>query len=111
MALYLLNISVDAPDAFPNAAENLNYNDMESVVEILLEQVLSIEDAVPEHDDPDRDHGSSVFGKKLLAFVFDQSAFPALYPPLLHARRQGFCPTVSPWTTFAPDVVSPPPEA
>ena len=57
-ALNILNLSVDAPDPQPyHIPEDLRYNDMESIVEIVLEQVLGIEDAVPEHDDDDATHG------------------------------------------------------
>jgi len=56
MALHVFNCSVDMPDAQPDyIAENLSINDMESVVEILLEEVLNIKDAIAEHDEPDQD--------------------------------------------------------
>src|SRR5690606_19106034 len=57
MALYLLNISVDTVDAYPNrAAEDLSFNDQESIVEIVVEKVLGFEDAIEEHDDPDTEN-------------------------------------------------------
>ncbi len=58
MGLYLLNISVDATD--PNAdhlPEDLSINDQESIIEIVLEQILGFEDAIKEYDDHDpEDH-------------------------------------------------------
>lgn len=111
MALYLLNVSVDAPDAaLPGVAENLTYNDMESVVEVVLEQVLCIEDAIAEHDDPDRDHDSSLFGKKQITFLF--------YPPVLQVLRMTRpherCSIVTPasafWYGLSREVRTPPPE-
>lgn len=66
MALYLLNISVDAPDANPHAVrENLSYNDVETMTEWVLEEVLDIENAIPEHDDPDREDDESSSAKTL----------------------------------------------
>lgn len=60
MAFYLFNISADAPDAKPDAlCENLSYNDVETMAEWVLESVLHIENAVPEHEDPDRDDDDS----------------------------------------------------
>jgi hypothetical protein len=47
---------VDTPDPQPeNVPEDLTYNDMESVVEIVLEQVLDINNAIAEKDDTDTD--------------------------------------------------------
>ncbi|TRX60590.1 hypothetical protein FNH22_05940 [Fulvivirga sp. M361] len=54
MALYMLNICVDSPDALPNTVpEDLSYNDQESIIEIVLEKLLGCEDAIPELDDND----------------------------------------------------------
>jgi len=64
MALYLFNISADAPDASSAGVhENLAYNDVETVVEWALEDMLGIENAIPEHDDPDREDGESSSAK------------------------------------------------
>lgn len=58
MGLYFLNISVDTVDAYPNhIPEDLSFNDQESIVEIVLEQVLGYENAIAEYDDNDtEDH-------------------------------------------------------
>lgn len=54
MGLYLLNISVDAADPNPQyIAEDLSFNDQESIIEIIVEKVLGFEDAIDEHDDCD----------------------------------------------------------
>ena len=54
LAVHFLNISVDSQDIRPDyTAEDLSINDQESVMEIVLEQVLEIENAVPEHDESD----------------------------------------------------------
>ncbi|WP_439482503.1 hypothetical protein [Cyclobacterium plantarum] len=56
MALYLLNCSVDAGDENPNyLPEDLSINDHESMIEIILEIGLGIEDAIPESEDADGD--------------------------------------------------------
>jgi len=60
LALHILNISVDTPDRQPDhVSEDLSYNDMESITEIVLEQVLCIDNAIPEHDEPDNDNGKT----------------------------------------------------
>jgi hypothetical protein len=56
MALYMLNISVDAEDPNPqHLPENLAINDQESIIEIIVEQLLGYENAIEEYDDNDRD--------------------------------------------------------
>jgi hypothetical protein len=52
LALYFLNVSIDAPDPNPiGVPDDLSINDMESIVEIVLEKILNINNAVPEHDE------------------------------------------------------------
>lgn len=54
LAVHFLNISVDSEDIRPDyTAEDLSINDQESVVEIVLEQFLDIENAIAEHDESD----------------------------------------------------------
>ena len=58
MGFYLLNISVDTADPNPeHIPEDLTINDQESIVEIIVEQVIGYEDAITEYDDHDsEDH-------------------------------------------------------
>jgi hypothetical protein len=58
MGLCLLNISVDTADPSPEyIPEDLSFNDLESIVEIVVEKVLGFEDAIKEYDDHDtEDH-------------------------------------------------------
>jgi len=112
MAVHLFNISVDAPDLPAHrAGENLAYNDMESVSEFFLEEILCIEDAVPECEDPDRQDDSGTFGKILLVFGLPEQ----LAPPRLPMPVEEQCRLPNHQTLhrngFAPDVVPPPPEA
>lgn len=60
MAIHIINCSVDAPDTHANyVSEDLSYNDMESIAEILLEQVFGIENAIAEHEEYDPEGGYS----------------------------------------------------
>lgn len=58
MGLYLLNVSVDTPDLYPeHIPEDLSFNDQESIIEIIVEKVLGYENAIEEYDDHDtKDH-------------------------------------------------------
>lgn len=56
MGLYLLNISVDTADPNPeHFPEDLSINDQESIIEIIIEQVLGYENAIIEYDDHDNE--------------------------------------------------------
>jgi hypothetical protein len=72
MAMHIINCSVDAPDMQLNAiAESDSHNDMESIVEIVLEKVLEIENAIPEHDESDDEgKGTNEFKKDYKLFAF-----------------------------------------
>jgi len=49
------------PDAQPEyIAEDLSINDQESIVELVLEKVIGIENAIEEHDEPDEDESQSI---------------------------------------------------
>ena len=75
IALYMLNICVDSPDLFPNQPENLNINDQESVIELVIEQVLDLGDVIPEYDDNDtEEHTSSKTSVNLDHFIVDKSS-------------------------------------
>ena len=54
MAGVIFNLSIDPPDREANGvAEDLSQNDIESIVELVAEQWLGIEDFLPEHDESD----------------------------------------------------------
>lgn len=80
MGLYLLNISVDTADPYSeHIPEDLSINDQESIVEIVVEQVLGYEDAFEEYDDHDsEDHSKKTVVKidltthYIAAIVLDQ---------------------------------------
>jgi hypothetical protein len=64
----MFNISVDAPDGHTDAIkEDLSINEMESIVEIVLEQCFDIANAIPEHDEEDDNEANSI-GKYSLQF-------------------------------------------
>lgn len=56
LALQVLNISIDPPDARrATQREDLSRNEQESIVELVLEKVIGIANAVPEHDEGQND--------------------------------------------------------
>ncbi len=114
MALYLSNICADAPDpGLPGTPENLAYNDIESVVEILLEHALHFENAVPEHDDADCEQPENTRPAKAAAPFILESTSPsalAMALPTCAPKIQAL-PDASLLPSPAYDVFTPPPEA
>ena len=112
MAVHIFNCSVDTPDAQPDyVPEGLTYNDIESVMEVLLEKVFDIQDAIAEHDENDADDGGSFEIKKPFSFfyhtkikidqVFDNG--------LSVIVSNNYLEQIS--SQFHPEIVPPPPKA
>jgi hypothetical protein len=69
LALHILNISIDPPDFYSEEIpEDLSYNEMESIIELVLEKGLNIENAIPETDDNDNNFHFK-FDKKIDFFI------------------------------------------
>ncbi len=112
LALHILNCSVDTADAQPeNVPEDLSYNDMESVVEILLEQVLGIDNAIAETDDADTDAGGTFSIKKGVDFSYHQSPIKSLfcYNSIAISKHILYKENYS--KQFHPELTPPPPKA
>jgi len=112
MAAHIFNCSVNTPDAKPDyVPEDLTYNDMESVVEIVLENVLDIKDAIAEHDENDTEEGNSFTIKKDFSFhnrskvekinIFDNG----LHITVSTDYKEQYS------SQFHPEIVPPPPKA
>lgn len=72
LALFILNVSIDAPDAFGDeVAEDLSFNDIESISELILEDFLGIYNACPEHDENDLEDEGGLCKK--FDFKFNQN--------------------------------------
>lgn len=65
LSLLIFNYSIDVPDIYSDEiAEDLSFNDIESISELVLEVVFECKNAVPEHDEDDQDEKSG-FTKKI----------------------------------------------
>lgn len=70
MGMYLLNISVDTADPNPaHISEDLSINDQESIIEIIVEQVLGHEDVFEEFDDTDMEDHNKKTNLKIELFT------------------------------------------
>lgn len=75
LAVHILNCSIDPPDILPESTpEDLSVNEIESMTELVAEDILDIENAVPEEDEHDSEDGTSLDSKKVCSFC-DKRAF------------------------------------
>lgn len=110
MALYLFNFSIDTRDANPDhIAEDLNFNDIESIFEFSVECILGIHNAVAEHDERDQDHAGSFDFSKIFytCTITKVQATPARFIQFLYS---GISPCHSCHNSFV-EINSPPPRA
>lgn len=71
MALHILNFSIDNPHTlFDHSKVDTDFNEVDSVVELVLEDVLSIDNAIPEHHT--KTPVSHKFTAKKVVWLFDQ---------------------------------------
>lgn len=113
MAFYLLNCSVDTPDLFITTQQNnaAELNNQESIIEIVAEQFLGIENAIPEYADNDMDQKAN-FKKAAQTDIFIVPNF-SLSVSLLMAMQQQKLAVIQQFSyyTFHFKIPSPPPEA
>ena len=110
IALYMLNICVDSPDLFPNQPENLNINDQESVIELVVEQVLDLGNVIPEYDDNDtEDHTSSKTSVNLDHFIVDKSSI-AFQQDFSLQKKQNTLFALANFRNLSLEVDAPPPK-
>lgn len=70
ITLQIINCSVDPIDPSPDyVPEDLSINEMETITEIIAEEVLDIEDCFPEQDDHDNPDKTSFEVVKLVTTI------------------------------------------
>lgn len=109
MGLYLFNLSVDTTDPYPEyIPEDLSFNDQESIIEIIIEQILGFENAIKEYDDHDTEEHNKKQNTKieLLAFQLHTNE----NPPKLSERSIIAAGHKTPITDGFIDIDSPPPK-
>jgi hypothetical protein len=114
MAVHILNCTIDAPDTQPdNIPEDLSYNDIETLVEWVLEDVLEIENAISEHDEPDNNDGFSMEMKKTVWFhqVFELETATAPMPKGGASDREYLYFSAHFYPQHCCEVITPPPQA
>jgi hypothetical protein len=106
IALIIFNLSIDPPDNCPK--EDLSVNEIESIVELVLENVCNIDNAVKEHEDHDTPGGNRfTFKTDLLT-----SCLPKIHPrPEFITIAKQFTPfDLRHFKSRSGDIASPPPK-
>ena len=112
--LHILNFSIDPPDILSDSVpEDLSYNEIESVVELVLEEGLGIENAIPESDEVDNPDGQKFVITNLI-FYYEQIAEVRFQPAIEQNYRNKADDILHIYSVYdAPslNLLSPPPEA
>lgn len=104
MALYILNLSADTQDFHGRLVkEDLTFNDQESLIEFVVEEIIGLDEVFKEYDDPDSEDGSKKLNIKNLNYIppflvlnFQENDEPFVLkknriPSNLHVLSNDFC--------------------
>lgn len=108
MSIYLFNVSVDPKDVTNlYGREDIRVNEIESIVELVVEEVMDFEEAIPEHHDQDGEKNTF----KGLSTLFTPTIF--LFNINIISLNEGlaslFLSSKAP--SRSADVLAPPPKA
>ena len=108
LAMYLFNMSIDSRDQHPDSiAEDLTFNDIESISELLVEVVFGYGNVIEEHDERDSDDGGTLDFYK---FYFSNTAISIETPPTRLIAAKFPIAADEPLLTRPGNVLSPPPK-
>ena len=111
MAVFLLNLSVDAPDPGPrHLPEDLTHNDQESIMEWVAEVLLGFDDCFAEFDDSDGDERTGSFSPDLQLVLHSVAATNG-YPPEPERTRAPYPQYLQGWSSAGRTIPGPPPRA
>ena len=111
LAFTIFNCSIDSPDHTPfNTSEDLSYNDMESVLELVVEKVFCFDNIFIEYDDNDEGDGGQFSFKKGIDLFTPQSFYPFQFADVDTSpiKHEGFKESYS--SQFHPELIPPPPK-
>jgi hypothetical protein len=111
MALHVLNVSVDIPDPQPeNIPEDLSMNEMESLVEIVLEKLVGMENAVKEYDEAHEHDADGLKHSRTLHFYIVPSVADVSRGIPVETIPQDLC-AENVFSKYVNDIIPPPPKA
>lgn len=111
LAFCIFNTSVDGPDRLTSVlqpSENLSLNDPESLIEIVLENVLGFDKAIPEYLDPD--NGKAMKNLKNTSDQYVAYHIGAVTPLIYTVIQEKFDNYSSSLASHSREIHSPPPE-
>lgn len=106
LALYLLNISVDFQHPRINVREDISINEIESLAELVVEEIVQVEDFFEELPESDREPIVKV--NFTLIFIISGP----LQLPVRHEvdLQSDFAELTSSFTNLTPTILTPPPQ-
>jgi len=107
MAFHIFNTSVDRSDNVPKGLAN---NDMESIVEIILEQVLNIDYAIAEKGKCTTDGGFGFAIEDNMELFMPHQTLTIIYPIYPVRIDNSFAYQEQYSEQFHPEIVPPPPK-
>ncbi|MBI4945302.1 MAG: hypothetical protein HY840_02740 [Bacteroidetes bacterium] len=111
-ALHVFNISVDPPDAdLDSIPEDLSVNDMESISEIICEQILHIDNLFPESDEQDDDDKGAPVDMDVIFSFYNEPTTVFIVAPYVEKKLMHTIKNEEIIGQFCSDVVPPPPKA
>lgn len=109
LSMEILNLSIDPPDLRPYHPEDLSVNDIESIAELVLENVFGVQNAVKELEDQDTPDGSPFTLKVDLYSSLSAKLHPKPYFFILKKSYQDL--QKNRFKSVFSEIASPPPKA
>lgn len=114
MALHILNFSIDNPHTlFDHNKADATFNEVDSVVELVLEDVLNIDNAIPEHHT--KTPVTHKFNAKKVVWVYEEQQEPVLFKEAVAVNFKDVFATTfyasQIYNSPLVNIFSPPPEA
>lgn len=113
MALHILNFSIDNPHTlFENSKVDKKFEEVDSIVELVLEDVLCIENAIPENHS--KSPLTNKFNAKKMVWLFEERQYTIPQAPACENYRIVFAHNFYRNPIYSSPLVSifsPPPEA
>ena len=88
MALYLFNISIDTNHSYPDGfLQEVGLNEQDSFIELILEEVLGIENALAEYDNEDSEEHRKK-ESRIKELLLHNEGLPENHPTIFKAKKE-----------------------
>ncbi len=110
MALYLFNISVDTNHSYPDGfLQEVGLNEQDSFIELILEEVLGIENALAEYDNEDSEEHRKK-ESRIKELLLHNEGLPENHPTIFKAKKERLSAYRNSFYSVFLDLDTPPPK-